>query len=103
MRRFTNICLEFHEMKNNRVTYKTAEAIIKEKYATAEFPKEMQRQEADMFFNTIIPQIDQPFVILHDSIIVQDGKKCNVKEIIEQAFIDRFNIKVHVKRESWSK
>jgi len=103
MRQFTEICLEYDQMIKSKIHPLAVLDHITEKYKTAEFPKEMQRQEANMFFNVIIPQIDQPFVILHDSIIVQDGKKCSVREIIEQVFIKQFGIKVCVKRESWSK
>ena len=61
----------------------------------------MQRQEANMFFNVIIPQIEQPLITLHDCIIVQAGKKCEVAKIIKQAFMEQYQINVHVKCERW--
>jgi len=101
MRRFTEICFEF----NRRIAHKEHPLkvleYIAETYGTAEFPKEMQRREADMFFNVIIPQIDQPLVTIHDSIVVQAGKRCNVSKIIKQAFWDKYQIRVRVSCENW--
>ena len=101
MRQFTQICQDFYKMTKNNIPYKSIKKHINEIYNPAEFPKDMQRREAEMFFNTIIPQIDQPCVTIHDSVIVQSGKQCNVPEIIKQAFLDKFLIRVRVSSENW--
>ena len=101
MRSFTEICRDFYQMTADKVHYHAIDEYITEKYKTADFPKEMQRLEANMFFNVIIPQIKQPLITIHDSIIVQAGKKCNVAEIIKQAFMEHYQIRVHVKCERW--
>ena len=101
MRRFTEVCRDFHRMIDDKVRYRDIEKHITETYKTADFPKEMQKQEANMFFNVIIPQINQPLVTVRDSIIVEAGKPCDVKKIIEQAFIEKYQIKVYVVCERW--
>lgn len=101
MRGLTNVCLDYYEMLRNGVHHKEAIERVAENHQTAEFPKEMQRQEANMFYNVIIPQIHQPLVTIHDSIIVEGGKRCNVKKIIEQSFMEKHQIKVRVKHEPW--
>lgn len=103
MRRFTEICKDYDQKIKNKEHPLTVLDYIAETYKTADFPKEMQRQEADMFFNVIIPQIKQPLVTIHDSIIVQAGKKCDVSKIIKQAFTEKYQIKVSVKYEPWYK
>jgi hypothetical protein len=101
MRRFTEVCKDSYQMTKDTVRYKEIEAYIDATYKPADFPKEMQRLEADMFYNVIIPQIEQPCVTIHDSIIVQAGKKCSVASIIKQSFMDKYQIKVLVKCEPW--
>lgn len=54
-----------------------------------------------MFYNVIIPQIHQPLVTLHDSIIIEAGKPCNVKKVIENSLMKQHQIKVRVKHEKW--
>ena len=81
--------------------YKEIKKHVNETYNPAEFPKEMQRREAEMIYDIIIPQIDQPCVTIHDSIIVQSGIKNNVSEIIKKAFMDKHQIKVRVSWEPW--
>ena len=39
-----------------------------------------------MFYEVITPQIDQPLVTIHDSILIEAGKKCEVANIIKEAF-----------------
>jgi hypothetical protein len=73
-------------MTKDSIHYKKIKKHIDETYSPADFPKMMQSKEAEMFYGTIINQIDQPCVTIHDSIIVQSGKKCNVSKIIKQAF-----------------
>lgn len=103
MRRFTEICLDFYKMTKDGIHYKTIKQHIDKTYNPAEFPKNMQRREADMFYNAIIEKINIPCVTIHDSIIVQSGKKCNVPDIIKKAFLEKYQIHVRVKCESWSK
>jgi hypothetical protein len=102
MRRFTEICKDYHRLIKKQHPLSVLDYIT-ETYQTSEFPKEMQKQEANMFFNVIIPQIKQPLVTIHDSIIVQAGKRCNVAKIIKQAFMDKYQIKVRVSCEPWYK
>ena len=101
MRRFTEILLDFNRRISNNEPYRTVMKHIKKTYETSSFPLEMQRLEADMIYDIIAPQIQQPFVTLHDSIIVQAGKKCNVSEIIKEAFKNKYDFKVCVKCEMW--
>ena len=76
----------------------------------AEFSKEMQREEASIFFDVIIPRImertQRPFVSIHDCLIFQDGiesnTECPTMQIIKQAFKER-GISVAVKREVWNR
>ena len=103
MRRFTEICRDYHELTEDEVHPLAALDHVAQVYQTSKFPIEMQRREADMFFNVIIPQIEQPLVTIHDSIIVQAGKKCDVASIIKRAFMDKYQIRVHVKCERWSR
>ena len=103
MRQFTGLCHEYHQrIENNEHPLKVLEYIA-ETYCTAEFPKAMQREEANMFFNVIIPQIQQPLITIHDSIVVQAGKRCNVSEIIKRAFWEKYQIRVRVSCEHWYK
>jgi hypothetical protein len=101
MRRFTEICRDYYRMLNKGVRYTAIKQYIDETYNTADFPKQMQRVEARMFYDTIIPQIDQPCVTIHDSVIVQSGKKCDVAQIIKQAFVEKYQIEIRVNREDW--
>lgn len=101
MRQFTEICLNYHEMVKNGIQYPAIEKHIDEIYSPAEFPKEMQRQEANMLYNVIIPQIQQPLVTIHDSIIVQAGKSNNVAEIMKQAFMQIYQLNVRISCENW--
>lgn len=89
------------DFREDGVPTKVAIKRVAEIYQTNEFPKEMQRQEANMFYNIIIPKIHQPLVTLHDCIIVEAGKPCNAKKIIEDSFMEKYQIKVRVKHESW--
>ena len=103
MRRFTEICIEDYQIRKNRsMSHKKRKQYIKQKYQTAEFPKEMQRQEARMFYDVIIQQIDQPLVTIHDSILVEAGKKCEVAKIITEAFRDLYQINVRVTCKLWT-
>ena len=101
MRQFTEICRSFNQMMKDDVRTVTALKRIEEKYATSEFPREMQRQEANMLYNIIVPQINQPLVTIHDSIIVQQGKPCDVRNIMEKAFRDQYQIEVRISCELW--
>jgi len=101
-RQLSEVCRMYYRLKDReRICHYDAREIVVTAYNMAEFPKDMQRREADIFYNVICPQVEQPFVTIHDSIIVQNGIKCNVKQIMEQAFQDRFGIHVHIKREPW--
>ena len=102
MRRFTEICLEYHRMTKDGIHFKEINKHIKKKFNTADFPKDMQARESRMFFEVIIPQIDIPCVTIHDSILVESGKKCNVAEIIGEAFLRLHQIKVRVESKIWS-
>ena len=101
MRRFTEICLDRYQMTKEGVAYPDIKKHIDETYCPADFPKEMQRRESYMFYNRIIPQIDLPCVTIHDSVIVQSGKRYNVSEIIKKEFRDLYQIEVCVSCESW--
>jgi hypothetical protein len=101
MRRFTEICQDYYQMTKDGIHYKEIKEHIDITYSPADFPKAMQNREAIMFYNTIIPQINQPCVTIHDSIIVQAGKKCDVPKIIKQAFKDLHEIDVRVSCEPW--
>ena len=101
MRRFTEICQTYYQMTREKKHPLDILDHIDKTYQTSEFPKMMQRVEADMFYNTIVPQISQPFVTIHDSIVIQDGKKCDISRIIKAAFMDKYGIKVCVNREKW--
>ena len=103
MRKFTEVCLDFHRMTNEGTEYTEIKEHIDKTYNPAEFPKEMQRREAKMIYNVIIPQIDQPCVTIHDSIIVQSGVKNSVPKIIKKAFLELYQIKVRVSWEPWHK
>ena len=55
LRRFTEICIEDYRLSQDKsVPYPERKRRIKDKYQTAGFPKEMQRREAQMFFDVII-------------------------------------------------
>jgi len=101
MRRFTEILRDFHRMTTDKVPYPKIKKHIDDTYRPADFPKDMQRREAQMFFDVIVPKIDQPLVTIHDSIVVEAGKKCNVAKIIKQAFQELHQIKVRVSCEFW--
>ena len=103
MRQFSDICLDYHKKikKGKHPLYVLKH--IKETYKTADFPTDMQRREARMFFNEILPKIDIPCITLHDSIIVESGKGSNVAKIIKQAFFDVHGIEVKVTCEHWHK
>jgi hypothetical protein len=101
MRRFTAICWDFHRMTREGIRYLDIKKHIDNTYNPAEFPKEMQRREAEMLYEVIIPQIDYPCVTIHDSVIVQAGKKCDVAQIIRQAFVEKYQIEIRVNREDW--
>ena len=101
MRRYTEICRTYYQMLSNKMRPLDVLDHIKTTFKTNEFPKNMQRIEADMFYNVIVPQIDQPFVTLHDSIIVQAGVGNDIHNIITKAFMCKFGIRVKVKREDW--
>ncbi len=101
MRGLTDVCLKYYDLIGKGFRYRKAIDIVAEEHHTAEFPKEMQRQEANMFYNVIIPQIKQPLVTIHDSIIVEAGKPSDVKKIMEQSFMEKHQIRVRVKCERW--
>jgi len=88
-------------MTKEGIAYPDIKKHIDETYSPADFPKEMQFRESYMFYNIIIPQIYQPCVTIHDSVIVQSGKRSNVSKIIKQAFKDLHQIDVRVSCESW--
>jgi len=101
LRQFTQICLDYYSMTKDSVPYRKIREHITKTYKTSEFPKEMQRQESNMLYNVIIPQIDQPCVTIHDSIVIQSGVNCNVPEIMKQAFMNLYQIKIRVSCEFW--
>lgn len=89
----TKVCNVYHKMKGQIRGYMALKKYMRQHCGTyADLSREMQRIEAKMFFEEILPQVDQPFITIHDSVVVQAGKPSNVGDIIKRTFKEKENI-----------
>lgn len=105
----TNVCKTYYQHKKKHTVKESLDHVERTCRTYVEFPKQMQKEEAVIFFEEIIPEImkrtRRPFVSIHDSIVFKDGnennKECPTMKIIKDSF-KRRGIKVKVKRENWN-
>lgn len=64
-------------------------------------PCEMQRIESDFIFSRVLPQLAEPFLPLHDAILVKANSRTNIARIIQKEFRE-VKISAGVSTEPWT-